>query len=143
MIIEPEPTPRRGSLLQPGVLARASLMFALLAFCVLFIAWIWPDRRPITEVERYLRRGQTAGAEAMRQDLVRLSPVGGDSGPAVQHLIKMGFACTAPGTLSGQWECVHRRPEQPRRVVIIEARVRLHEGATAEVTTRIWDEALP
>jgi hypothetical protein len=141
--IEPEPTPRRGSLLPPGTIRRAGLMFGLLASCVLFVAWVWPDRRPITEVERYLRRGQVAAAQAIRQDLLRLSPQGADSGPAVQHLIKLGFACAAPVTPSGQWYCTHRRPEQPRRVVILEARIRLHEGATSEITTRIWDEPLP
>jgi hypothetical protein len=141
--IEPEATPRRGSLLPPGTLRRAALMFGFLASCVLFIAWVWPDRRPITEVELYLRRGYTAGADAIRQDLARLSPRGADSGPAVQHLIKLGFACAAPVTPSGQWYCTHRRPEQPRRVVIVEARIRLFDGTTSDITTRIWDEPLP
>lgn len=143
MTIEPEATPRRGSILPPGTLGRATVMFAMLASFVLFVAWMWPDKRPITEVERYLRRGHTAGAEAIRADLVRLSPRGGDSGPAVQHLIKLGFSCNAPDTPSGQWDCTHRRPDNARRVVIIEARIRLHDGSTSEITSRIWDEPVP
>lgn len=143
MIVEPEPTPRRGPLLQKGTIGRALLMFGLLGLVLLFIAWVWPDRRPVTEVERYLRRGQSAGAEAMRQALLRLSPPGSDSGPAIQHLIRLGFACAAPDSGAGEWECLHRRPERGRRLVVIEARLRLQEGATSEITVRIRDEPAP
>jgi hypothetical protein len=141
--VEPEATPQRGSLLSPDTLGRAVLMFAILASAVLFVAWVWPDKRPITEVERYLRRGYTAGAEAMRLDLLQLSPPGKDSGPAVQRLIRLGFICSAPVTPSGEWHCTHRRPDASRRVVIVEASIRVQDGATSEITARIRDEPFP
>ncbi len=143
MIVEPEPTPRRGPLLPKGTLSRALLMLGLLALGLLFIAWVWPDRRPVTELDRYLRRGPTAGAEAMREALLRLSPAGRDSGPAIQHLIRLGFSCTAPDSGEGEWECLHRRPERGRRLVLVEARLRLREGATSGITVRILEEPAP
>ncbi|MCX8133287.1 MAG: hypothetical protein N3D18_04885 [Roseococcus sp.] len=143
MIVEPEPTPRRGPLLQKGTLSRALLMFGLLALGVLFIAWVWPDRRPESEVERYLRRGQTAGAEAMRRELLRLSPPGSDSGPAIQHLIALGFACAAPASGAGEWHCTHRRPDRGRRLAVLEARIRLEGGMAAGITVQFREEPLP
>ena len=115
-------------------------MAGLLAAVLLFLSWLVPDTAPPTDVDRYLRRGEAAGAEALRADLARLSPRGADSGPAVQHLIALGFNCVAPVLPNGSWNCLHRRPAEGRVLRSFEARVRLDRGSTAEITTRIWDE---
>jgi len=135
-----EPEARRGSLWQPGTLSRAAIMAGFLGTGLLFITWVWPAGSPVTDIDRYLRRGAIAGAEALREDLVRLSPPGRDTGPAVQHLISLGFACAAPALPSGEWNCVQRRPAEGRMIRHIEARLRLDGGSAAEITTRIWDE---
>lgn len=138
MTAEPEAGRRR--LWQPGTFPRAAIMAGFLGLGLLFITWVWPAGSPVTDIDRYLRRGAVAGAEALREDLVRLSPPGADTGPAVQHLIRLGFACTAPALASGQWDCVQRRPAERRFIRHIEAQLRLDRGSAAEITTRIWDE---
>ncbi len=140
MAVEPEAA--RGRLWQAGTLPRAGVMALLLAGFLLFLSWLTPDRAPPTDVDRYLRRGEVAGAEALRADLNRLSPPGTDSGPAVQHLIALGFNCVAPVLPMGSWICLHRRPAEGRVLRSFEARVRLDRGSTAEITTRIWDEPI-
>ncbi|WP_206930629.1 hypothetical protein [Roseococcus thiosulfatophilus] len=137
-----EPEVARGRMWQSGTLPRAGAMALLLGAMLLFLSWLSPDRAPPTDVDRYLRRGEVAGAEALRADLVRLSPQGTDSGPAVQHLIALGFNCVAPMLPNGSWSCLHRRPAEGRVLRSFEARVRLDRGSTAEITTRIWDEPI-
>lgn len=137
-----EPVPGRGRIWQAGTLPRAGLMAGLLGIALLFLSWLAPERRQITDVERYLRQGRVAGAEALRVDLLRLSPVGADSGPAVQRLISLGFNCTAPAVTAGAWVCLHRRPVEGRELRSFEVRIRLHDAITAEMTARIWDEPI-
>jgi hypothetical protein len=136
-----DPEARRVRLWQPGTLPRAAIMAGFLGLGLLFITWVWPAGSPVTDIDRYLRRGPVAGAESLRLDLVRLSPPGADTGPAVQHLISLGFACAAPALPSGQWVCVQRRPAERRAIRHIEAQLRLDQGSAAAITTRIWDEA--
>jgi len=137
-----EPEVQRQGLWQSGTLPRAAIMAGFLGMGLLFLTWVWPAGSPVTDIDRYLRRGAVAGAEALRQDLVRLSPPGTDTGPAVQHLISLGFTCAAPALPSGQWDCVQRRPAEGRALRHIEALLRLEQGSAAEITTRIWDDTV-
>ena len=127
---------------QPGTFLRAGIVLAFLGVVAAGVAALLPQPSLRSPVDAYLRQGPTAGAEALRRDLLALSPIGSDAGPAVQRLVSMGFACDAPDGGSGTWSCLFRRPNAERRLVTVEARLRVADGAVAAAEAGIR-EATP
>ncbi|WP_424812206.1 hypothetical protein [Roseococcus sp. YIM B11640] len=125
--------------MQPGTKRRALIVFLILAALVGAVAVFWPDHRPRTQIELYLRQGPRRGAELMKRDIDALSPVGRDPGPAVQRLNSLGLNCSAPPALTGEWVCLMRRPGEGRMMVSIEATIRVDRGVVTETSVRFWE----
>lgn len=125
--------------MQPGTMRRALLVFSVIALAVAIVAAFWPSHRSRTQIELYLRQGQRQGAALLKRDIDRLSPEGQDPGPAVQRLGALGLSCAAPETSTGEWVCLMRRPGDGRRMVTIEAMVRVEDGRVAETSARITE----
>lgn len=122
---------------QPGTFLRAGIVLAILGVLAAAVAALWPQPSIRSPVDAYLRQGPAAGAEALRRDLLAQSPIGSDAGPSVQRLVSMGFTCDAPDGSSGTWTCLFRRPDPERRLVSVEAKLRVGDGAVTAVEARI------
>ena len=107
---------------------------------VAVIAAVWPDHRPITPVEVYLRQGTRQATEALKREVDQLSPRGTDPGPAVQRLHTLGFSCVAPAGAAGEWNCTMRRPMENRQMLSMEVLLRVDRGNVTETTARIWEQ---
>ena len=135
-LVEPEAS----GTLQKGTLKRAAILGGFIAVSVALIAAFWPNHRPRTPVEVYLRQGQRLATESLKRDVDQLSPRGEDPGPAVQRLGSLGFSCTAPAGASGDWNCTMRRPLENRQMLSMEVILRVERGSVAETTVRIWEQ---
>lgn len=123
--------------MQKGTRRRALLVFLLIAATVAIAAVNWPSHRSRTQIELYLRQGPQQGAALLKRDIDQLSPARQDPGPAVQHLGALGLSCAAPATGTGEWTCLMRRPGDGRKMIAIEATIRVQDGLVAATSTRI------
>lgn len=138
MAAHPEDT----SVMQPGTIRRAAMLGGVILAGVAVIAAVWPDHRPITPVEVYLRQGTRQATEALKREVDQLSPRGTDPGPAVQRLHTLGFSCVAPAGAAGEWNCTMRRPMENRQMLSMEVLLRVDRGHVTETTARIWEQGL-
>jgi hypothetical protein len=135
MAVHPEDT----AVMQPGTIRRAAIVGAGLLAAIAVVAAVWPDHRPVTPLELYLRQGTRLATEALKRDVDQLSPRGSDPGPAVQRLNTLGFSCSAPAGASGEWNCTMRRPIENRQMLSMEVILRVERGSVTETTARIWE----
>lgn len=126
--------------MQPGTMKRAAILGGVILVSLAGVAWLWPDRRPVTPLEIYLRQGTRQATEALKRDVDQLSPRGADPGPAVQRLGTLGFSCAAPAGAAGEWQCTMRRPLENRQMLSMEVILRVDRGNVAETTVRIWEQ---
>lgn len=133
--------PQTPDTMQKGTIKRALILGSFIALSVAIIATLWPDYRPRTPLEVYLRQGARLGTEALKREVDGLSPRGSDPGPAVQRLGTLGFSCTAPAGASGEWSCAMRRPLENRQMLSMEVILRVDRGVVAETSARIWEQA--
>lgn len=134
------PHPEDTAVMQPGTIRRAAMVGGVILAGVALIAVVWPDHRPITPVEVYLRQGTRQATEALKREVDQLSPRGADPGPAVQRLNTLGFSCTAPAGAAGEWNCTMRRPMENRQMLSMEVLIRVDRGNVTESTARIWEQ---
>lgn len=127
--------------MQPGTFRRAALVVVALMAAVGVVAVVWPDHRPVTPLEIYLRQGTRQAAESLKRDVDQLSPPGSDPGPAVQRLNTLGFSCAAPAGATGEWNCTMRRPQENRQMLSLEVILRVDRGNVTETSARIWEQA--
>jgi hypothetical protein len=132
--------PEDSVVMQPGTMRRAAIVGAVLLAGVAVVAYMWPDFRPVTPLETYLRQGTRQAAESLKRDVDQLSPRGADPGPAIQRLNTLGFSCAAPASASGEWNCSMRRPLENRQMLSMEVTLRVDRGNVAETSARIWEQ---
>ncbi|MBS7811961.1 hypothetical protein [Roseococcus pinisoli] len=130
---------RASAHLQKGTKRRALLVFLILVALVAMVGIFWPNPRSRTQIELYLRQGTRQGAELLMRDIRRLSPEGRDPGPAVQHLGALGLQCAAPETTVGEWRCLMRRQADNRKLVTIEAVIRVDHGVVVGSSASITE----
>jgi len=128
--------------MQPGTIKRAAILMGFIVASLGCVAWFWPDHRPVTPLEIYLRQGTRQAAELLQRDVDQLSPRGADPGPAVQRLGTLGFTCAAPAGAAGEWNCTMRRPLENRQMLSMEVILRVERGNVTETTARIWEQNL-
>ncbi|UPY38472.1 hypothetical protein [Sediminicoccus sp. KRV36] len=126
--------------MQPGTIRRAAIVGVGILAAVAVVATVWPDHRPVTPLEIYLRQGTRQATDALKRDVDQLSPRGADPGPAVQRLNTLGFSCTAPAGATGEWNCTMRRPLENRQMLSMEVILRVDRGNVTESTARIWEQ---
>lgn len=126
--------------MQPGTMKRAMLVGVVILAGLAVVATVWPDRRPVTPVEVYLRQGTRQATEALKREVDHLSPRGADPGPAIQRLNTLGFSCAAPAGASGEWNCTMRRPLENRQMLSLEVLLRVDRGNVSETSARIWEQ---
>ncbi len=126
--------------MQPGTIKRAALLGVVMLAGLAVVATLWPDHRPKTPLDVYLRQGTRQAAEMLKRDVDQLSPRGGDPGPAIQRLNTLGFSCAAPAGAAGDWNCTMRRPMENRQMLSMEVVLRVDRGNVAETTARIWEQ---
>ena len=136
MAVHPEDT----SVMQPGTIRRAAIVAAAMLAAIGVVATVWPDHRPVTPLEIYLRQGTRQATEALKRDVDQLSPRGSDPGPAVQRLNTLGFSCSAPAGAAGEWACTMRRPMENRQMLSMEVILKVDRGNVTETTARIWEQ---
>jgi hypothetical protein len=129
--------PSRGSRYQPGTLKRAGLFALMLLIVLAFVARMLTPSATRSPLEELARRGERQGAETLRLELLELSPVSADPGPAVQRLVSMGFSCVAPSEARGNWACLARLPDRDRRIISIEAAIATEGSVVRQITTRM------
>jgi hypothetical protein len=134
--------PEDSAVMQPGTIRRAAIVGAGLLAAIAVVAVVWPDHRPVTPLEIYLRQGTRQATEALKRDVDQLSPRGSDPGPAVQRLNTLGFSCAAPAGAAGEWNCTMRRPIENRQMLSMEVILRVERGSVTETTARIWEQNL-
>lgn len=127
------------AVMQPGTIKRAALLGGVILAMVGVVAAMWPDRRPVTPLDLYLRQGTRQATEALKREVDQLSPRGADPGPAVQRLNTLGFSCAAPAGAAGEWNCTMRRPLENRQMLSMEVILRVDRGQVAETSARIWE----
>lgn len=132
--------PEDSAVMQPGTIRRAAVVGVALLAGVAVVASMWPDYRPVTPLEIYLRQGARQATDALKRDVDQLSPRGADPGPAIQRLNTLGFSCTAPAGAAGEWNCTMRRPLENRQMLSMEVILRVDRGNVTETTTRIWEQ---
>lgn len=132
--------PEDSAVMQPGTIKRAMLLGGVLLAGLAVVAAVWPDHRPVTPLEVYLRQGPRQAAEQLKRDVDHLSPRGGDPGPAVQRLNTLGFSCVAPASATGDWNCAMRRPIENRQTLSMEVILRVDRGTVTETNARIWEQ---
>jgi hypothetical protein len=135
MAAHPEDT----AVMQPGTMRRAALVGVLILAAVAVVAMVWPDHRPVTPLEVYLRQGTRQATESLKRDVDQLSPRGADPGPAIQRLNTLGFSCAAPAGAAGEWNCTMRRPIENRQMLSMEVILRVDRGNVTETSARIWE----
>ncbi|RVT96348.1 hypothetical protein EOD42_14675 [Rhodovarius crocodyli] len=128
--------PVRGSRYQPGTLRRAGLLAVMMLIVLGFVANLLTSQTRRSPLQELVRLGERVAPERLRQDLLALSPIGGDPGPAVQRLSSMGFSCIAPAEAVGAWTCTARIPDPDRRLITFEAKLDTDRGIVRAVTTR-------
>jgi hypothetical protein len=133
--------PEDSAVMQPGTIKRAALVGGVLLAAVAAVAAMWPNHRPVTPVEIYLRQGTRQAAEMLKRDVDQLSPRGADPGPAIQRLNTLGFSCAAPAGAAGEWNCTMRRPLENRQMLSMEVLLRVDRGNVTETSARIWEQA--
>ena len=126
--------------MQPGTIRRAAVVGVALLAGIAVVATMWPDYRPVTPLETYLRQGTRQATDTLKRDVDQLSPRGADPGPAIQRLNTLGFSCTAPAGAAGEWNCTMRRPLENRQMLSMEVIIRVDRGNVTETTTRIWEQ---
>jgi len=131
--------PEDSTVMQPGTMKRAAIVGAVILAGVAVVAFMWPDFRPVTPLETYLRQGTRQATELLKRDVDQLSPRGADPGPAIQRLNMLGFSCAAPASASGEWKCSMRRPLENRQMLLMEVILRVERGHVAETSARIWE----
>lgn len=132
--------PQTPGTMQKGTIKRALILGSFIALSVALIATLWPDYRPRTPLDIYLRQGQRLATEALKREVDELSPRGSDPGPAVQRLGTLGFSCAAPAGAAGEWNCAMRRPLENRQMLSMEVILRVDRGVVTETTARIWEQ---
>lgn len=132
--------PQSPGTMQKGTIKRALILGSFIALSVALIASLWPDYRPRTPLDIYLRQGQRLATEALKREIDELSPRGSDPGPAVQRLGTLGFSCAAPAGAAGEWNCAMRRPLENRQMLSMEVILRVDRGVVTETTARIWEQ---
>jgi hypothetical protein len=132
--------PEDCAVMQPGTIKRAAIVGVGLLAVVAAVAMVWPDHRPVTPLEIYLRQGTRQATESLKRDVDQLSPRGADPGPAIQRLNTLGFNCTAPAGAEGEWNCTMRRPLENRQMLSMEVILRVDRGNVTETTTRLWEQ---
>ncbi len=133
------PHPEDSAVMQPGTMKRAAIVGAVILAAVAVVAYMWPDFRPVTPLETYLRLGTRQAAESLKRDVDQLSPRGSDPGPAIQRLNTLGFSCAAPPGAAGEWTCTMRRPIENRQMLSLEVILRVDRGNVTETSARIWE----
>lgn len=126
--------------MQPGTIKRALLLGSVILAVVAVVAFMWPDYRPVTQLETYLRQGPRLAGETLKRDVDQLSPRGSDPGPAIQRLNTLGFSCAAPAGATGEWNCTMRRPLENRQMLSMEVILRVDRGNVTETSARIWEQ---
>lgn len=126
--------------MQPGTIRRAAIVGVGILAAVAVVAVVWPDHRPVTPLEIYLRQGTRLASEALKRDVDQLSPRGADPGPAVQRLNALGFSCAAPAGAAGEWNCTMRRPMENRQMLSMEVILKVDRGNVTETSARIWEQ---
>jgi hypothetical protein len=129
--------PVRGSRYQPGTLRRAGLLAVMMLIVLGFVANLLTSQTRRSPLQELVRLGERVAPDRLREELLGLSPIGGDPGPAVQRLVSMGFSCTAPSEAQGLWECAARIPDPDRRLITVEARLDTDRGMVRQVITRM------
>lgn len=132
--------PQTPGTMQKGTIKRALILGSFIALSVALIASLWPDYRPRTPLDIYLRQGPRLATEALKREIDELSPRGSDPGPAVQRLGTLGFSCAAPAGAAGEWNCAMRRPLENRQMLSMEVILRVDRGVVTETTARIWEQ---
>lgn len=127
--------------MQPGTMKRAVLLGVVMLAGLAVVATVWPDHRPKTPLDVYLRQGPRQATEALKREVDQLSPRGGDPGPAIQRLNSLGFSCTAPAGATGEWNCTMRRPLENRQMLSMEVLLRVDRSNVSETSVRIWEQA--
>jgi len=133
--------PEDSMAMQPGTIRRAAILGGMILVLLAGVAWLWPDLKPVTPLETYLRQGTRQATELLQRDVDRLSPRGADPGPAVQRLGTLGFTCAAPAGAAGEWNCTMRRPLENRQMLSMEVILRVERGNVTETTARIWEQS--
>jgi hypothetical protein len=133
--------PEDSAVMQPGTIKRAALVAGVILAGVAGVAAVWPDHRPVTPLEIYLRQGTRHATEALKREVDQLSPRGADPGPAIQRLNTLGFSCAAPAGATGEWNCTMRRPMENRQMLSMEVLLRVDRGNVTETSARIWEQA--
>ena len=128
--------------MQPGTIKRAALLGIVILAVVAVIATMWPDHRPVTPLEIYLRQGTRQATDSLKREVDQLSPRGADPGPAVQRLHTLGFSCTAPAGAAGEWNCTMRRPLENRQMLSMEVILRVDRSQVTETSARIWEQGV-
>ncbi|MBS7788680.1 hypothetical protein KTR66_01665 [Roseococcus sp. SDR] len=126
--------------MQPGTIKRAAMLGAAILAGVALVASVWPDHRPVTALDTYLRQGPRQAGEALKREVDQLSPRGADPGPAIQRLNALGFSCAAPAGAAGEWNCNLRRPMENRQMLSMEVILRVDRGNVTETSARIWEQ---
>ena len=127
--------------MQPGTIKRAAILGGFILVSLAGVAWLWPDARPVTPLETYLRQGTRQATELLQREVDQLSPRGADPGPAVQRLGTLGFTCAAPAGAAGEWNCTMRRPLENRQMLSMEVILRVDRGNVTETTARMWEQS--
>ena len=127
--------------MQPGTIRRAAILGGIILVSLAGVAWLWPDLKPVTPLETYLRQGTRQATELLQRDVDRLSPRGADPGPAVQRLGTLGFTCAAPAGAAGEWNCTMRRPLENRQMLSMEVILRVDRGNVTQTTARMWEQS--
>jgi hypothetical protein len=133
--------PEDSAVMQPGTMKRAVLLGVVMLAGLAVVATVWPDHRPKTPLDVYLRQGTRQATEALKREVDQLSPRGGDPGPAIQRLNTLGFSCAAPAGATGEWNCTMRRPLENRQMLSMEVLLRVDRGNISETSARIWEQA--
>jgi hypothetical protein len=131
--------PEDSVVMQPGTIRRAAIVGVGILAVVGVVAVVWPDHRPLTPLDVYLRQGTRAATESLKRDVDQLSPRGADPGPAIQRLNTLGFSCAAPAGAAGEWNCTMRRPIENRQMLSMEVILRVDRGNVTETSARIWE----
>jgi hypothetical protein len=132
--------PEDSAVMEPGTIRRAAIVVTGMLAAIGAVATVWPDHRPVTPLEIYLRQGTRQASEALKRDVDQLSPRGSDPGPAVQRLNTLGFSCAAPAGASGEWNCTMRRPMENRQMLSMEVILRVDRGNVTDTSARIWEQ---
>ena len=132
--------PEDSAVMQPGTIKRAAILGGIILVSLAVVALLWPDRRPVTPLETYLRQGTRQATELLQREVDQLSPRGADPGPAVQRLGTLGFTCAAPAGAAGEWNCTMRRPLENRQMLSMEVILRVDRGNVTETTARMWEQ---